>query len=205
MSAAVSRFSTSLEMIPNGPGRRRRDFIAGRECASRALSLAGSDCASHPIGVRADRSPAWPVGWVGSITHTDGYAAAAVAPRTLLESVGIDSEKVMSAAVAGEVSAEILVPSEEALFARVSLTREEFVTAIFSAKESLYKCLAPVVGRYFDFQDAELVELDPGAGRFCIRLRQGLDSRFPAGQEFSGSVGIREGYVHTALELGASR
>ena len=56
---------------------RRRDFAAGRHCARRALArLVGSP---EPILSGPDREPVWPQGIVGSITHCDGYRAAAVA------------------------------------------------------------------------------------------------------------------------------
>ncbi len=60
--------------------RRLSEFVAGRRCAARALepSLARGATDIGMIGRRPDRSPIWPAGSVGSITHTGCYAAAAV-------------------------------------------------------------------------------------------------------------------------------
>jgi len=56
-------------------------------------------------------------------------------------------------------------------------------TTLFSAKEALFKCLAPRVGRYFDFLDAELSSLQ--AGSLTLALRLTLAPEFPAGRRFA--------------------
>src|ERR1700716_1803425 len=59
--------------VPN----RQREFLAGRLCAAQALRCLGAD--STHVGMAGDRAPVWPDGVVGSITHSGGFAAAAVA------------------------------------------------------------------------------------------------------------------------------
>ena len=50
---------------------RQAEFVAGRFAALHALKAAG--CSSiEEITVNGDRSPRWPEGFVGSITHTSG-------------------------------------------------------------------------------------------------------------------------------------
>ena len=48
---------------------------------------------------------------------------------------------------------------------------------VFSAKETLFKCLYAEVGRYFDFRDALVDALDAASGRFNVRLLVPLTPR----------------------------
>ena len=53
--------------------------------------------------------------------------------------------------------------------------------ALFSIKESLYKCLARDFGQFIDFQDVEITNL--AAGRPMLHLRRAeLARRYPAEQ-----------------------
>jgi hypothetical protein len=74
--------------------KRRHEFRAGRHCARAALRTLGLP--AGPIPRRTDRAPGWPVGSVGSITHTgdlaSGLAAAVVAPDSVALGLGVDAE-----------------------------------------------------------------------------------------------------------------
>src|SRR5690349_17676802 len=61
-------------LVARGADKRRREFAGGRACARRAL--AALDAPSAALLVAAERAPAWPAGWVGSITHAAGYCGA---------------------------------------------------------------------------------------------------------------------------------
>jgi 4'-phosphopantetheinyl transferase EntD len=66
--------------------RRRREFASGRALLR---SLLGVDAA---IGVRADRSPALPAGWCGTLAHDDDLVVAAVADERTVRALGVDVE-----------------------------------------------------------------------------------------------------------------
>jgi 4'-phosphopantetheinyl transferase EntD len=51
-----------------------------------------------------DRTPVWPDGVVGSITHTGDFAAAAVAWAADIAGLGIDSEQVIDPAAARDIA-----------------------------------------------------------------------------------------------------
>ena len=61
--------------------KRRAEFGTARVCARRALAQLGFP--PMPLVPNKDRSPVWPQGVVGSITHTRGYCAVIVAPVSL--------------------------------------------------------------------------------------------------------------------------
>jgi enterobactin synthetase component D len=162
---------------------RRLEFLAGRLCAQRALLLAG--CAGAPeVPMDEHRAPVWPLGYIGSIAHGSGTAWAVVASRAHYRALGIDIEKVVTPATALELSAAVLRPEERVLARTAGLGYEQFLSLAFSAKESLYKCLNPITGVSFDFQDAEVVELAVSAGLLRIALRTDLSPEFRAGDLF---------------------
>ncbi|MFI6491079.1 4'-phosphopantetheinyl transferase [Streptomyces sp. NPDC050564] len=72
-----------------GP-RRRAEFTAGRWCAHRALAALGAGRVAVPRSARG--MPVWPDGVVGSITHCEGYRAAAVCRSQDARALGIDAE-----------------------------------------------------------------------------------------------------------------
>jgi enterobactin synthetase component D len=173
-----------------------RQFLAGRRCAARALADAGASVLEVEVGPH--REPVWPLGYVGSITHSASFAFAAVARRGELSSIGIDSEAVLDHASLAAVASLTFHPSE---FARVA-GRRDLATAVFSAKESLFKCLYPLAGVFFDYRDAELQSLDLGTAGVCtLSLARDLGAGFPPGKVFSVRVAITGDLVHTCVEV----
>ncbi|MFI7425803.1 4'-phosphopantetheinyl transferase [Micromonospora sp. NPDC049836] len=145
------------------PGRRR-DFTAGRVCARRAL--AGLGLPAAPVVAAPDRSPVWPPGVVGTITHTTGYCAAAAAHATQVRSVGMDAERRQD--LSPGVRRRVCLPDEEDALARLP-AGAPWPTVLFSVKETVYKVWYPVVGTWLDFADAR-VTLDPAAGTFTALI-----------------------------------
>ncbi|WP_320065752.1 4'-phosphopantetheinyl transferase family protein [Micromonospora sp. RTGN7] len=143
---------------------RRRDFTAGRICARRALTRLGVPAVAVPSA--PDRSPVWPAGVVGTITHTRGYCAAAAARTDQVRSVGMDAEghRELNAGVRRLIG----LPEEWDDCARLP-GGVSWAAVLFSAKETIYKVWHPVVGTWLDFHDAR-VELDPDSGLFTARI-----------------------------------
>lgn len=151
--------------------RRRAEFIAGRACARAALVVAGGDGATDiPIGPM--RAPVWPTGFVGSITHAHGVAIAAVSRAECTRSIGIDLEHVLGAQEVPTLAPSVGTNEEWAEAAGLGLDTAATFTAVFSAKEALFKALALEVGHYFDFLDVEVVAAAPG--RLTLRARESL-------------------------------
>jgi 4'-phosphopantetheinyl transferase EntD len=159
-------FPGEEDLIANAVEERRREFVTARRCARDALIKLGQ--APVPIRSGPKREPQWPAGLVGSITHTTGFRAAAVAPRSVVASVGIDTEQ--NDPLPSGVEALVTVPGESEMLA--ALARNFPVTnwgrLLFSAKESIYKAWYPLTGRWLGFEDARLT-IDP-AGTFAAQL-----------------------------------
>src|SRR6267143_5303514 len=78
-------------LSPRAVLKRRREFTAGRVCARAALERLG--IRGFPIVAAPDRSPVWPPGIVGSLSHCGDYCGAAVARRGSIAGVGLDVER----------------------------------------------------------------------------------------------------------------
>jgi enterobactin synthetase component D len=140
-----------------------------------------------------DRAPIWPEGIVGSITHTAGFAAAAAAWAADIPGLGIDSERIIDPAMAGDI-ADVCMVDEATLFeAAHGRSFCEFCTFVFSAKEAVFKCLFPLTRKFLEFSDVRITSFDWNREHF-------------AWTAVGGHIGIGRlsqagGVVHTSVEL----
>ena len=89
-SADAALFPEEEALLASAIEKRRREFATGRMCAHSALQQLGYPAGAILRGSRGE--PLWPEGVVGSITHCDGYRAAAVARSQEIVTLGIDAE-----------------------------------------------------------------------------------------------------------------
>jgi len=193
--------------------KRVAEFAAGRLCARRALADLG--IFDFPIAIGPDRSPRWPPGICGSISHTQGYCCAVAAPRHVVTGIGIDVEII--GRVDSELDALIFTRAEAEFLASLERhARTCAATVIFSAKEAFYKCQYPITQRWLDFT-AVTIELVPArvsgstqrsaagddGGSFLIGAAAGrpqLDDRFE--QKPRGRFRVEAGVVATGITVG---
>lgn len=181
--------------------KRQAEFLAGRVCAREALRRMTGE--PHIPTVNEDRSPCWPDGVVGSITHGAGWAAAMVARRERWQGIGLDVEKRLPVARADRLVGEILTPRElEGYAALDDMQRALRVTLTFSIKESLFKALYPLVNTRFYFQDAELIHHDT-SGYARLRLLTSLSSQWKAGVELEGQFASFDDYLLSLVSIPA--
>lgn len=138
--------------LMNAVPKRRSEFLAGRICAGLALRAAGQSV--HVA--RNGRAPVWPPGVAGSISHSDGWAIAAVSLTH--SAIGVDCETIMTDALAHKLHNEI-ISDAEALFCPDTMPFANFLTIVFSAKEAVYKALYGKLDIMPAFLAAELVGL----------------------------------------------
>ncbi|HEY1537625.1 MAG TPA: 4'-phosphopantetheinyl transferase superfamily protein, partial [Polyangiaceae bacterium] len=180
--------------------KRRVEYCAGRFCAREALRICAAQDADAFVGSGAHGEPLWPSGVVGSITHTHEFASAAVALTRHARAIGLDAERTT------ELSAEVLdyiaLPAEiEALTLASRMSAQSVAGVVFSAKETLFKCLYAEVGRYFDFRDALVDSLDAVSKSFSVRLLVPLTPRLLEGASFAGKFSLEQGRIHTAMVI----
>ena len=92
-------------------------------------------------------------------------------------------------------------PSETAHARAAGFDRLEALTLIFSAKESIFKCLSGRVGRTFGFHDVRVVGVDGASRSFQARVVTNLAAEFPAQTYLEGTFEVRAPWIHTAMVL----
>ena len=133
---------------------RKAEFGDARWCAHQALRDLG-EWDNEPI-LRGERGmPLWPRDITGSMTHTEGFRAAVVAPRTHVRSMGLDAEP--ADPLPREVIGSIARPGEMPQLERL---RNEGIECadrlLFCANEATYKAWFPMTHRWLGFEDAEI-------------------------------------------------
>ncbi len=135
---------------------RRGEFARGRACAREAMARLGFvDAPRQPILRAGARAPRWPEGLVGAISHSHGWAAAAVSWRRLYTGVGLDVERPHAAKPS--LVDRIGLPEEAGWLDSVPPAgRPRAFALLFSAKESIYKALNPASGVFLGYHDARV-------------------------------------------------
>lgn len=142
-------------LVSHSVDRRKAEFGDARWCAHRALTELGVSGA--PPILRGERGmPLWPSGYTGSMTHTEGFRAAVVAPIAAVRSLGIDAEPnchlpegVLEQIARGGELAQIGALNDEV----PDLHADRL---LFCAKEAVYKAWFPMTHRWLGFEDAQI-------------------------------------------------
>ncbi|MER6036694.1 4'-phosphopantetheinyl transferase superfamily protein [Streptomyces sp. NPDC001835] len=189
-------------LVARAVSKRRREFTAARVCARRAMEKLGVP--PQPVLTGERGAPVWPDGLAGSMTHCDGYRAAALVRAADLASLGIDAEP--HAPLPDGVFDTIALPAERNRHRALSAGRPavHWDRLLFSAKESVYKAWFPLARAWLDFSEAD-IELThaPGEsarGRFHARLL--VPGPLVGGvrvDAFEGSWLVRDGLVLSAV------
>lgn len=208
-AAIIAEFSAlQVEGMPTrAVPKRRAEFLAGRVAARTALTALGF--AGAPSR-NEDGSPKWPAEVVGSISHGAERALCAVAHASELRSIGIDTERLMSEAASAELRARICSDEERAAMAHgIAAPDHHLVTFAFSAKESLYKCLYPLMGRFMDFDAARVVVAEARTqaarvvGELTLELSVDWSGELRRGQRLVARFAASDRHVESAVVLGA--
>ncbi|MFF7721641.1 4'-phosphopantetheinyl transferase [Streptomyces luteogriseus] len=184
------------EVVSRAVEKRRREFAAVRWCARTALADLGVGPVPILPGERG--APVWPEGFVGSMTHCDGYRAAAVARvRDGVLAIGVDAEP--HAPLPDGVLEVTALPAERLRIADMRRLEPEISwdRLLFSMKECVYKAWFPLTRRWLGFEQADIIiEYE---GTFSARLLT-TDPAVPA-DGFTGRWLVEEGLIVTALAV----
>jgi 4'-phosphopantetheinyl transferase EntD len=176
---------------------RRQEFIAGRTCARQALDRLGAP--TGPLRKLPDGSIAWPEGITGSVSHSEIWSGAVVVRLSDAAGIGLDIEN--AARVGQNLWRRILTPEERGwLDQRPPAEIRQWATLIFSAKEALYKCIAPLVAGRIGFMDAVIVP-DPPASSFAVLLNGPAAAQLPRNLRLEGRFFFSSGEVFTGVVL----
>ncbi|MEV6777978.1 4'-phosphopantetheinyl transferase family protein [Streptomyces syringium] len=195
-------FPEEEAVVARAVPKRQREFAAVRSCARQALGRFG--LAPVPLLPTRRGAPRWPEGMVGSMTHCDGYRAAAVARAGDAVSIGIDAEP--DGPLPDGVLDLIALPGELRWIAAHTAAGPgvHWDRLLFSMKESVFKTWYPLTGQELDFSEAE-IGVDPDARTFSARLL--VPGPVVAGRRvdgFSGRWTAGAGLIVTAIVLPGS-
>jgi 4'-phosphopantetheinyl transferase EntD len=173
--------------------KRIHEFAAGRACARTALSKLGYPAA--PLLMCANRTPIWPTGATGSITHTEDYCAAVVASTHQLRALGLDAEP--AGRVKPELWHRICTPEELAILqGQDAAGAMAAATVLFSAKEAFYKCQYMLTGEWLGFMD---IRVSLHADRFTVQPMRSLQIATQIAGPWEGGYLQEAGFVITGL------
>lgn len=209
-AALAALHPVEVEQIGGAVEKRRVEFAAARACAREAMTRLGVP--TGPI-VRGGRGmPVWPPGVVGTLTHTDGLRAAALAPTDRVRSLGLDVEP--HGPLSDGVLDAVSLPEEAAWVraARAEVGSVHWDRLLFTAKEATYKAWFPLTRRWLGFADARITlvpdgtiddddEVVSGSLRSQILIDPSASDGGPDLVEFRGRWTVREGYVASAIVL----
>jgi 4'-phosphopantetheinyl transferase EntD len=158
-------------LVEKAAPKRRREFALGRACARSALEKLGHGGAV--IGRSANGAPLWPDGIIGSITHTQGYAAVLVGETRRFSGIGVDAERV--GGVTQDLWPRLFDDAERDHLMRLGESDQLIIaTLFFSAKEACYKAWGGAGA--LTFRD---IRVTPGNDHFtAVRAGEILRGRY---------------------------
>lgn len=162
--------------------RRVSEFAAGRQAARQALSALGLPPVALPR--LPNRSPSWPEGISGSISHSAGLAVAVVRRGG---PIGVDVEP-------DEPLAPGIWPEIASAAERAALPAGEaglWLRRLFAAKEALFKAQAQDARAMFGF---DAVHLTLAADGFDAQFLTDAGA-FRTGERVRGRLALVEGLV----------
>lgn len=184
-------------LIVKAVEKRKREYTAGRLCAHKALSQLGIN--DFPVLAGKNRDPLWPHNIIGSITHCEDYCAVAAARQGRIRSIGIDIEPAEK--ISDEIIDMVCRSAEKNWCNQQSNDIDNYwPKVIFSIKESIYKCLYPILQRYVDFHEVQ-IQLNPELGVYSINLFLKEPNKFISTRNFEGRYAIFDAHIFATAIL----
>jgi len=184
-------------LIAMAVDKRKQEFKAGRLLARKLLEECGID--HFPILMGNNREPIWPENISGSIAHSKNYCVVAVAQKDKIQGIGIDVEYIDR--VIREVWDHICTEEELLwVFSRPKSDHRKYFALIFSAKESIYKCLYPLTKQWIGFEDVSIF-VSPQENCFKARLNKDVGKLFNKGTCLRGTYQFSDAVVYTGVTI----
>ncbi|WP_327111896.1 4'-phosphopantetheinyl transferase superfamily protein [Streptomyces sp. NBC_01341] len=197
-----SLYPEEARLVARSVDRRKHEFASVRVCARRAMAALGLPPVPVLTGHRG--MPLWPDGVIGSMTHCDGYRAAALARTSRARAIGIDAEP--NEPLPSDVYEIVSLPSERTRMPGTDGAGVHWDRLLFSAKESVFKTWFPLTRVELDFTEADITfHRSSGTatgGTFTAELLRTAPG-MPASYE--GNWLVAEGLAVTAIVLPADR
>lgn len=183
-------------LLQSAVNKRKAEYLAGRLCAREVLKK--FNYFGYPL-TQPDKSPLWPSSLCGSITHSQGLAAAVVARKKQWQSLGLDIEHLLDERRSEKLLSTITTQPEQKLInGDISL----FTTLAFSIKESVFKALFPLVNKYFYFEHVEIIKWSK-QGLVTVKLLIDLSDEWQKDQQINGLFCVKDNYLWSFIGIPA--
>jgi phosphopantetheine--protein transferase-like protein len=176
--------------------KRQQEFGAGRLCARKALTRLGIK--KYPLCKGPDGLPVWPDGIIGTISHSHTWCGAAVARHEDLRGIGLDIETIDR--VSMQIAKKVLTPAEMEWVNASDKEAQKWLALMFSAKETIFKCVTPVYGKWFGFSDMVIINITEEQS-FEAKLNDKISAELPNCSTLIGRYLMHEGNVITGMVL----
>lgn len=175
--------------------KRQAEYLASRWLVREILIHYGVQ--DFILSNAVDRTPQWPKGFSGSLSHCCGQVFLVTDPCGRL--AGNDTERWVSPQVADEITPLLMTAQDQRLINTFRQDQAQMVTLLFSLKESLYKALWPQVHCEMDFLDAELTAVDFDNRTAVLQLTRNIAESWQAGDKFHFRFALSEQSVFSWL------
>ncbi len=145
-----------------------------------------------------DRSPVWPAGSSGSISHSQGFVWAGLS-RQEDKSLGLDVEQLFSAEQVRELGSQLLSSDEQRWLHSQPYPETLLYSLAFAGKEALYKALYPDCQKVKAFTAARVSAISSSQLELC--LTENWSAQWPAGQCITLDYWCHSGMVWLACEV----
>lgn len=160
--------------------KRQAEYLAARLLLRRLQQQLGL----MPVQILpgADRSPCWPAGQQGSVSHSGDLVLVGLG-HSAGRRLGVDLEQWLTAAQYQELAPAILSADEQQWCLRTNdnMPLSQQLTLIFAAKEALYKALYPDCRQIMEFSAARVLAIT--ASQILLQLTQDWSADWCAGNE----------------------
>ena len=182
--------------LKNANSKRLNEFFSGRIIAE-AILKKHFNCSAKITSMQF-KLPKWPINVIGSISHSNHWIIVAISSQT--ECLGIDLEHIVDITFVQESALLILTQSEQTLWQRektMFISFREYLTLIFSLKESLYKAVYPITQSYIDFLEVAVVRIDIKKQIAIFKFDEKIQKNHGLYTEYQGFWNFKDDYVVT--------
>ncbi len=180
---------------------RRAEFATARMQARYALAQLGVE--PCPLVPNPDRSPRWPSGIKGSISHTAGCSIVAVTRAPEIAALGVDVEE--DSPLPAELVPMVCTPQERLWVDGFGPAEKGWLAKLtFSAKEAFYKCQYGLTQTQLDFAEVQL-RIDLPAQAFFVTSIKRDGPQWDRIRRASGKFRRESGFILTTSTLLASK
>lgn len=166
--------------------QRRQEHLGARWLLHQLMPVDGV------IGRNPDGSPAWPQNWIGSISHKNGHVCVAFSNHLHIRGLGVDIESVNRFNVG--IAKKICTPEEQDILGLHETTdqtsKQRLLSALFAAKEALYKAMYPNGRIQFWFEDAVVIKWEAESGNISMKLLKKVATHAHIGHIVKGQVSL---------------